>query len=100
MKNSIKVCGIALVIQLMIMSFCSTVGAQGTVAFADTGWESIRFHSYVAGIIIEKGYGYPIDLVPGSTFVIMLGNRMGDIDIQMEIWSSNIKKIQNAANTV
>lgn len=97
MKNSIKVCVIALVIQLMIMSFCSTVGAQGTVVFADTGWESIRFHSYVAGIIMEKGYGHPMDLISGSTFVIMLGNRMGDIDIQMEIWSSNIQEIYSEA---
>ena len=73
MKNSIKSCVIALAILLIIMSFCFIAVAQGTVIFADTGWESIRFHSYVAGIIMEKGYGYSMDLVPGSTFVIMLG---------------------------
>ena len=86
-----------LVLSVVVLSVGFNAVAQETVTFADAGWESIRFHSYVAGIIMEKGYGYSMDIVAGSSPVVLLGMRQGDIDVQMEIWTSNIEKIYTEA---
>ena len=97
MENCTKSLVTILIVLIAMLSFGFSIGAQGTVVFADAGWESIRFHNYVAGIIMEKGYGYSMDMVPGSSPVVLLGMRQGDIDVQMEIWTSNIAEIYNDA---
>ncbi len=61
-----------------------------TLVFADAGWDSIRFHNDVAGFIVENGFGYPTDVIPGSTPATFTGLRNGDIDIYMEAWKQNI----------
>lgn len=61
-----------------------------TLVFADAGWDSVRFHNDVAGFIIEHGYGYQTDVIPGSTPATFTGFRNGDIDINMELWTQNI----------
>jgi glycine betaine/proline transport system substrate-binding protein len=67
-----------------------------TLVFADAGWDSIRFHNDVAGFIIENGYGYPTDVLPGSTPNTFLGLREGDIDIYTEVWTQNINTYDEA----
>ena len=96
-KNYFNIFITVLVIAGLVLSFGISTMAQGTVVFGDAGWESIRFHSYVAGIIMEKGYGYTMDMVSGSTPVALLGMRQGDIDVQMEMWTSNIAEIYQEA---
>jgi glycine betaine/proline transport system substrate-binding protein len=52
----------------------------------------------VAGIIMEEGYGdYSMDMVSGSTPVTLMGLRQGDIDVEMEMWTSNIIEVYNEA---
>jgi len=97
-KNYLKYIINSLVIAGLVLSFGMNIIAQETVVFADAGWESIRFHSYVAGIIMEEGYGgYSMDMVSGSTPVTLMGLRQGDIDVEMEMWTSNIIEIYNEA---
>jgi len=87
-----------LVITFVVLSVNVNTIAQERVNFADAGWESIRFHSYVAGIIMEEGYGgYTMDIVSGSTPVTLMGLRRGDIDVEMEMWTSNIAESYNEA---
>ncbi|MTI86210.1 MAG: ABC transporter substrate-binding protein [Firmicutes bacterium] len=61
-----------------------------TLVFADAGWDSIRFHNDVARLIVENGFGYQTDVIPGSTPATFTGLRNGDIDIYMEAWKQNI----------
>lgn len=69
-----------------------TEAAIEKLVFADAGWESIRLHNYVAGIIIEEGMrGYEQDVMSGSTPATFSGLRRGEIDIYMEIWQENIQ---------
>jgi glycine betaine/proline transport system substrate-binding protein len=68
-----------------------------TIVFADAGWDSIRFHNEVARLIIEKGYGYKTDVIPGSTPVTFTGLKKGDIDVYMEVWTQNIIDVYNEA---
>jgi glycine betaine/proline transport system substrate-binding protein len=96
-KNNLNFLVTILVITVVVLSLSVNAVAQKTVVFADAGWESIRFHSYVAGIIMEEGYGYEMDMVSGSTPVTLMGLRRGDIDVEMEMWTSNIAEIYNEA---
>ena len=62
---------------------------KGTLIFADLLWDSALFHNQVAGFILEHGYGYEIEYIPGSTIPLFAGLTAGDIDISMEIWVEN-----------
>lgn len=61
-----------------------------TFIFADAGWDSLDFHNSVAQFIIENGFGYDTDIMPGSTPATLQGLENGDIDIYMEIWTDNV----------
>lgn len=67
------------------------------ILFGDEGWESIRFHNEIAGIIIEEGYGYETDQVTGSDAALWQGFEQGDIDVHMEAWTENIKTMYEDA---
>lgn len=66
-------------------------GRAETFIFADAGWESIRVHNHVASMIIEEGFGYETDVMPGSTPATFQGLENGDIDIYMEVWTDNLE---------
>lgn len=70
---------------------------NGTVVFADAGWDSIRFANSIAGYIIKNGYGAKTKVTAGSTPATFLGLKQGDIDVYMEIWAGNIQKTWNDA---
>lgn len=87
---------LALGTTLVVLGGCSSggknVGAGGKkkIIFADAGWESIQLHNDIAGFIIEEGYGYETDILPGSTAATFAGFRKGDIDVYMEVWTENL----------
>ncbi len=72
------------------------VGNGETLVFADFGWESAIFHNRVAQFIIEEGYGYETDSIPGETIPLMSGLQQGDVDIAMEIWIQNSQEAYDA----
>jgi len=97
-KNNSKNFDVVLLIFVMMLSLGVKVLAQKTILFADAGWDSIRFHNHVVGIIMEEGYGgYTMEMVSGSTPVTFMGVRSGDIDVSMEIWTANQKEPYNEA---
>lgn len=63
-----------------------------TIVFGAFGWDSALFHNEVAAFILEQGYGYSTDAIPGETIPLMLGLRSGDIDVGMEIWVENAQE--------
>lgn len=83
-----------LLLLITVLSSTATVAyAQGSgkeIVFADAGWDSIKFHNAVAGLIAEELYGYTWREVPGSTTVLHEGLIKGEIDIHMEVWTDNI----------
>ncbi|MFQ9522226.1 MAG: hypothetical protein ACLR2G_00390 [Phascolarctobacterium faecium] len=40
---------------------------EKTVVFSDAGWDSVKFHNAVAGLIAEKAYGLKVETMNGST---------------------------------
>ncbi len=59
---------------------------DGAVIFGDYGWDSAIVHNRIAGYILEHGYGYDVDSVPGETIPLFQGLIRGDINVSMEIW--------------
>lgn len=84
---------------LIFLAACSSDadGKLDKIIFADAGWDSIRVHNFIAGKIIEEGFGYDTDVTAGSTAATVQGLREGDINVYMEIWTDNIKEVYEEA---
>ncbi len=91
MKKTKRITGIIIIALLTVTIFagCSKK-AKKKITFADAGWDSIKFHNAVAGLIVEEVYGYSWGEVPGTTPVTHEGLLKGEIDIHMEVWTDNI----------
>jgi glycine betaine/proline transport system substrate-binding protein len=63
--------------------------ARETVIFSDLNWTSAQVQNRIAQYIVDKGYGYPTDVVFGATLPLFNGLRNGDTDVTMEIWLPN-----------
>ena len=67
-------------------------GPKETIIFSDLNWTSAQVQNRVAQYIVEKGYGYPTDVVFGSTLPLFQGLRAGDTHVTLEIWLPNQMK--------
>lgn len=72
----------------MGLSGCSKV--TGEITFADVGWDSVKFHNAVAGLVAESAYGYTWKELPGSTPIMHEAMIKGEIDVNMEEWTDNL----------
>ncbi|MEA1939563.1 MAG: ABC transporter substrate-binding protein [Candidatus Caldatribacteriota bacterium] len=97
MRNKIFSVLFILLISIVLISLTVSVSAKDKIVFADPGWDSVRFHNGVAQTIIEEGYGYPTEVISGSTAATFLGLKEGDIDAYMEIWTTNLEDIYYGA---
>lgn len=60
------------------------------IVFADVGWDSVKFHNAVAGLVAESAYGYSWKAIPGSTPIMHEAMKKGEVDINMEEWTDNL----------
>ena len=63
--------------------------SRDTVVFADYAWPSAQIQNRIVQYLVEKGYGYPTDVVYGETLPLYQGFRTDDIHVSMEIWLPN-----------
>ncbi len=81
---------------VLILLFCNTSGqglAKPTLVLADAGWDSVRIHNGIAAYIIEQGFGYPTEVIMGSSPIVIKGLRQGDIDIDLEVWTDTTPEV-------
>ncbi|MFV0424279.1 MAG: glycine betaine ABC transporter substrate-binding protein [Bacilli bacterium] len=92
MKKFFKILMVGLLLPTMFMSFEEEVYAEEvyTIKFVDAGWDSVKLHSTIAGIIAEYGYGYDWELIPVSSSVGVESVKNSEIDINMEAWTQNM----------
>ena len=64
-------------------------GPKDTIVFSDLNWTSAEIQNRIAQYIVEHGYGFPTDVVPGATLPLFQGLRKGDTHVTMEIWLPN-----------
>ncbi|UCZ53136.1 ABC transporter substrate-binding protein [Bacillus shivajii] len=98
-NNMISKYSITFLALLLLVSLAACNGANGNgdgdkpeIVLAEGDWGSFRFHNAVAQLIIEEGYGYPTDVLMGSTPNNLVGIRGGDSDVMMEVWVENIQE--------
>jgi len=70
-----------------------SAAAKTTIKFNDRSWDSIQVHNRIAGFIIEHGYGYDVDYVPGETVSLLTALQRGDSDVEMESWTENTQEL-------
>ena len=76
---------------------------QAKLMFADLNWSTARLQNAVARAILEKGYGYETELVPGGTVPLTQALIAGEINVSMEVFlpsSQTIWQEATAAGTV
>ena len=66
-----------------------------TVIFSDLNWPSAEIQARVAAYIVEHGYGYPTDLVPGDTVALWQALVNNDTHVTMEIWPAQQEWLQD-----
>jgi glycine betaine/proline transport system substrate-binding protein len=82
----------------VILAGCGGAGeTKPTIKVGDLNWGSAHFQSEMAKIIIEEGYGYPVELIPGSTIPLFQGLRTGDVDVFLEGWLQNQQEAYDQA---
>lgn len=99
-KFSFMICLLCLIVAQTSSSRGAPLPAcelERPVVFGGLDWDSNAFHTEVARIILEEGYGCDTDMIPGSTLPLVTGLGRGDIDILMEIWRDNLVEPWQAA---
>ena len=71
------------------MSANEEVVEKELIVFNDLNWASSQVQDRIAQYIVDKGYGYPTDVVFGATLPLFQGLRRGDSHVTMEIWLPN-----------
>lgn len=101
MMFSKRILASVLLLTAVFIAGCSDDGPKADkkepIIFGDEGWDSIRFHNSVAGIIIEEGYGYETEELSGSDAALWKGFEKGDIDVHMEAWTEDIREMYDQA---
>ena len=89
----------AVLVGTMALAGCAETqpGENPLLKISDLNWGSAHFQSEMAKIIIEEGYDYPVELVPGATIPLFQGLRTGDIDVFLEGWLQNQIEAYDAA---
>jgi ABC-type proline/glycine betaine transport system substrate-binding protein len=65
------------------------------IRFGDQQWDTLWINNAIAGYVIEKGYGYPVETIELTTPVALQSIENGDIDVIMELWRANIMEWYN-----
>lgn len=99
MQKKVFLLGMVLVL-LLTLGACdsSTDKTVEKLVIADGSWDSVRVHNAIAKIILEAGYGYEIEFMPGSTVNLEMAHIQGDINIHMEQWGDNYPSYQPAVD--
>ena len=63
--------------------------SKETIVFSELDWSSVQLQNRIAQYIVEKGYGYPTDLISGSALPLLERLREGDTHVTMEVWLPN-----------
>ena len=89
------------VLALMAVVACGESEAEAepppTLIFSDLNWASAQVQNRIAQYIVDKGYGYPTDVVFGGTLPLFQGLRRGDSHITLEIWLPNQREAWDEA---
>ena len=64
----------------------SDPGEPPALVFGNLNWTGGQLQTEIARYMVEYGYGYATEKVPGDSMSLLQGLRGGDIHILMEVW--------------
>ena len=67
------------------------------VVFGSPNWPSAQLQTEIARYMVEHGYGYDTEKVPGGHLSLFQGLRGGDIHLMMEVWPGSFIEQWEAA---
>ena len=75
----------------------SSALSKEAIVFSELNWSSAQMQNRIAQYILEKGYGYPTDVIPGASLPLFDSLRRGDTHVTMEVWLPNLEEGWTAA---
>lgn len=64
------------------------------VRFADVGWDSVRFHNAVAGLVAERFFNFDVRELSSTSVIAHEALVRGELDVVMEEWTANLPTYQ------
>jgi glycine betaine/proline transport system substrate-binding protein len=90
-------CALAALMVLTLTVGVVSAADKEAIIFADLGWDSVQVHNRIAGLIIEKGLGYPVKYVQGETVMLntaLIQAKGGEApNVNMETWTENWQEL-------
>ncbi|ACN16866.1 ProX [Desulforapulum autotrophicum HRM2] len=90
-------CMYVLIMGLILTLALPASGLARRIVFADLSWDSVQVHNQIAGFILEHGYDYDVEYMPGETIPLFTGLMRGNVDVNMESWTENIQEVYDKA---
>ncbi|GAJ09964.1 unnamed protein product, partial [marine sediment metagenome] len=84
----VRILSAAVVLFLMVL-LVPGCAQKPVIRLYDGQWGSLCVNNAIAEFIIEKGYGYPVEVVVGNTIVMKEVIVKGEIDLNLEMWQQN-----------
>ncbi|RWU18194.1 ABC transporter substrate-binding protein [Pseudomonas alkylphenolica] len=79
--------GLLLTVGLVATGTAMAADKQTPIHFGDITWESGSLTTEILRLIVEKGYGYATDTLPGSTVSMEVALARNDIQVIAEEWA-------------
>ncbi len=96
-KMNLTLYAILALAMVILIGGVTPAAAKKNIIFGDFGWDSAQVHNRIAGIIIEKGLGYPIKFVQGETIMLntaLIQAKGGEApNVNMETWTENWQEL-------
>jgi glycine betaine/proline transport system substrate-binding protein len=90
--KSIAALGVAAAMSSTVVADC------GSITMAEMNWASAELMANVDKMILEKGFGCEVELVPGATMTTFASmNEKGQPDIASELWINAVRDPLNKA---
>ena len=82
----------ALLVLMLVAAACGgETKEKAVIKFSDQSWDTLWLHNAIAMYVTEQGYGYPVEEVVGTTGTMKVALPIGDLDVAMEMWRTNIR---------
>ncbi|RON47511.1 ABC transporter substrate-binding protein [Pseudomonas frederiksbergensis] len=98
MRSIKTLLGSSLLALSLVASHVPAAEKTAPIHFGDIAWESGSFITEVLRLIVEKGYGYPTDTLPGSTVSLEAALAKNDIQVIGEEWAGRSPAWVKASN--
>ncbi len=84
---------------LLVLAAGASAWAQcGKVTISEMNWDSAAVAAHIEAMILDKGYGCDVELVPGDTVPTVTSmTEKGEPDIAPEIWINSVREVMDKA---